>query len=185
MLKKAYKDPKNKYFTILSGECIPLFTYSQVYKKITKSKKSRVNIDHEIETYKETGLYYADQWTILNRKCAKLLINLYSTKKGHAWLKITRPRLCTKDNICYCPDEIFPINWLIYNLGLPSSHNYKKEIRDLPTTFTFWTFKEPHPVKFTYKLMIKMKKEICKSKAIFGRKFHKKAAQSLALNCGK
>ena len=40
MLKKAMKNKENKYFALLSGECIPLFTYPQTYKMITRSKKS-------------------------------------------------------------------------------------------------------------------------------------------------
>ena len=39
--------------------------------------------------------------------------------------------------------------------------------------------------KSFYNKMKKYKRKICKSKAIFGRKFYPKAARKLALTCGK
>ena len=63
----------------------------------------------------------------------------------------------------------------------------RKEIRDIPATYTYWDPQsdEPHPEKFTYTKMKRYKRKICKSKAIFGRKFYPKAARKLALTCGK
>ena len=86
-----------------------------------------------------------------------------------------------------CPDEIYPVNWLIHKLGRRSSKSFKKEIRDIPATYTYWDpqSEEPHPEKFTYTKMKRYKRKICKSKAIFGRKFYPKAASKLALSCGK
>ena len=204
MLKKAFENKNNKYFVLLSGECIPLFTYPETYKMITSSKKSRVNIDiyATLLASKRTNfisLYNADQWVILNRKCAKILMNLKYSKKGRLWVKEARKLLYRDKNdhvsnkndheLAYvlCPDEIFPVNWLVYNLGAPSSNSYKKEIRDIPSTYTFWDPESnaPHPVKFNLKKLSYYKKKICESNAIFGRKFYKLPAKKLALSCGK
>ena len=210
MLKKAMKNKENKYFALLSGECIPLFTYPQTYKMITRSKKSRVNISTDVaidagDVYSLTGLLYADQWVILNRKCAQLMIDLKDSAEGKAWRKKTKKmmylnaqgepscnyKIMSPSNECgyveaLCPDEIYPVNWLIHKLGRRSSKGFKKEIRDIPATYTYWDpeSEEPHPEKFTYNKMKRYKRKICKSKAIFGRKFYPKAARKLALTCG-
>jgi hypothetical protein len=180
LLKSALKDKTNKYFAILSGECIPLFTYNQVYKKITSTKKSRINPTKKVESYHETGLYYADQWVILNRKHARLLVNLTTTESGKKFLKELRERVQN-----YCPDELFPINWFIKHYGKPSSETFRKEFKIGPSTFTFWdeTAGKPHPVKFSTPKMKKFRQKICKSSAIFGRKFNSKAARTLAMTC--
>ena len=151
MLKKAMKNKDNKYFTLLSGECIPLFTYPETYKMITRSKKSRVNISNDVgidagDIYNLTGLLYADQWVILNRKCAQLIIDLKESKEGITWRKKTKKKIfltaegeyacndkqASETNECgyveaLCPDEIYPVNWLIHKLGRRSSKGFKKE----------------------------------------------------------
>lgn len=177
LLKNALKNPKNKYFCILSGECIPLFPFQKVYRKITASKKSRLNVDNSAESYFHTGLYWADQWTILNRKHAKLLVKL-TTKSGKKFVDSILPQI--ED---YCPDEILPINWFVKHYGKPSSSTFKKEIKIAQTTYTYWDGKHTSPVKFTYPRMIKIKKKICSCGAVFGRKFNSKATRELALKC--
>jgi len=178
MLREAMKDRDNKYFALLSGECIPLFTYRQVYRKITSSKKSRVSIDMLAEVYVDTGLYYADQWVILNRKQADLLIKLKTTEKGKKFIKRTMKKIGD-----YCADEILPVNWFIEHYGKPSTSRYKKEIRSIPTTYTYWDNIHTSPKKFTTPQMEKLRKKICTSKAVFGRKFNAKAARELAMTC--
>ena len=232
MLQAALKDKDNKYFVILSDACIPLFKYPEVYKQITRSQKSRINIDSNIVVKDWTGLYYADQWVLLNRKCAELLVEMKTTSQGRAWLRAIKTRkkapdgnfenlgLCgpvedcitptdceelvpspkrvgrgvlpgilgypVSDAECFCPDEIFPINWFIYKFGVPSSKLYKKNIRDMVTTYTYWDpyANERHPEKFTLTKMQKFRRKICESKAIFARKFNKNAAEQLAMSCG-
>lgn len=186
MLREAYKDPKNKYFCLLSGECIPLFTFPELFKRITKSKKSIVNIDYTAEIYKSSKLYYADQWVTLNRHCAKILIDLYDTKEGKKFTKYLDKRMCT-DVYCSCPDELYPINWFVHKFGKPYTQGFKKHIKVHPSTFTYWDPKssQPHPIRFSTPKMKKMRKEICESKALFARKFNNKAARELALNCNQ
>jgi hypothetical protein len=182
LLKTAYKDPGNKYFCLLSGSCLPLLDYAQTYKKIFSSKKSRINIDMTSEAYIDTGLYYADQWVILNRKHAKLLISLVDTVSGKKYKKEMKKELCVEDS-CYCPDELYPINWFAYNYGKPSTTAFKKEFLLRQSTYTYWDGKMPHPIKFTYPKLLKFKSKICKSGSIFARKFNDKAAKNIGMGC--
>ena len=87
MLKNALKDKNNQYFAILSGACLPLYDFAKTYRMITGSKKSRVEINYDAAVYKETGLYYASQWMILNRECAELLVKLRTTVGGKKYYR--------------------------------------------------------------------------------------------------
>ena len=178
MLKKAYKDENNKYFVLLSGDCIPLYDYWRVHKKITSSSKSRINIDYGASVYYETGLLYADQWVVLNRKCAKLLIDLRDTEAGKEYMRYLKSAI----NV-YCPDEVYPVNWFVKKFGKPSSERFKKEIRNVVTTYTQWSNDNVSPDVLDVEDVKKLKGEICKSKAIFGRKFTKEAAEKIAMSC--
>jgi hypothetical protein len=183
LLRAALENKDNQYFTILSGECIPLFNYEETYKNITSSNKSRINIDYDAEVTIDTGLLYADQWILLTRKDAELLVKLKTTEAGKKFAKKLKLEICTGD-VCYCPDEVYPINWFVHNYGSPNSAEFKKHFRVMPTTYTFWDGKKPHPIKFQNPKMLEKKKTICQSGAIFGRKFNPKAARCLALKCG-
>ena len=172
MLKKALQDPKNKYFVLLSGECVPLYGFWETYKKIMSSKKSRINVARHTEVTEETGLLYADQWVLLNRKHAKLLVNLKDTKEGKNWVRTIKKII--KD---FCPDELYPINWFVHKIGKISGSDFKKNFNTIPTTFTKWDNIHPHPIKFNTPNMSKYKHDICNSKALFARKFNPKAGR--------
>ena len=79
MLKKALKNKSNKYFALLSGACIPLFTFNKTYHKINKTKKTRMSY-YKLNLFNKEKTYYADQWVILNRKTSKGLLRLYNPK---------------------------------------------------------------------------------------------------------
>ena len=160
------------------------------------------------KVYDFTGLYYADQWMILNRKSANILIELEQTRLGKKWTKYANNMLCwgkdylpttvdklrkytakkysirssVNKQLCLCPDEIFPINWFVFRLGTPSSKKFKKLFNLAPTTFTKWDGKNPHPIEFdiTDVLLNKITiKEMRKNESLFARKFSKRAAKSL------
>lgn len=184
LLKKAYKDPTNKYFALLSGDCIPLYDFWEVFRRITRSTKSRVNYKMTTACSKELGLYYADQWMILNRKCAKILISIMETKEGTEFRKELRARLLEPE-ICHCPDELFPMAWFVKKLGPVSSPAFKKEIRKMETTYTHWLAVKDRPMKISNFSLYKMtKKAICGTDAVFGRKFTSFAADKFAMTCG-
>ena len=184
MLKAALKDKNNQYFAILSGSCIPLYDFEKTYRMITGSKKSRVEINYNAAVYKETGLYYASQWMILNRDCAELLVKLRTTQDGKKFYRKTQRTL---DNAMdpSCPDEIYPINWFIKHFGKPHTKGFKKQIRDKASTFTEWdpTPGTAHPYTLSRNDVKKLRGKICDSKAVFARKFTKTGAKKIAMTC--
>ena len=180
MIKEGLKDKTNKYFLILSGECIPLFTFWETYKKVTASKKSRMNINKDTGLYSETNLYYSDQWVVLNRKCAEILTELVDTRRGQNFEDNIRDRL-----ELHCPDETYPINWFVNVLGHPRSKKFKEQIQNKITTYTYWGENSLHPLRFNYRQVVKMKKDICESGALFARKFNSKAARNFSMTCGQ
>jgi hypothetical protein len=190
LLKEALKDQNNQYFVLLSGDCIPLYNYNETYRRITSSKKSRINPNVNNIAYQDTGLYYADQWTILTRKHAKLLLSMKETKSGKTFLENTKKRLtyCDRESgLCYdyCPDELYPLNWFVAHYGKPYTSTFKKEFHTGPSTYTYWDLvnKEPHPEKFTLRKMRNFKDKICKSRALFARKFMPNAGKELGMKC--
>ena len=78
MLKKSLRNPDNKYFALISGSDIPLYTYSETYKKITASSKSRIKYElYDGNVFEDRNdIYNAHQWVILNRETAMDYIKL-------------------------------------------------------------------------------------------------------------
>lgn len=178
MLREALKDPNNEYFILLSGECIPLFGFQETYNKITSTNKARINININAKPAVATGLLWADQWVLLTRPTAIELIKLMTTKQGHDF--ITKIR---KIKGSYCSDELYPVNWFAYKYGNPNSIKFRKYFDILPTTYTYWDGKSPHPVKYDVETMRKDYNKICGSKALFARKFEQDAGAELSGTC--
>ena len=202
MLKKALKDPNNKYFALLSGSCIPLYNYSETYKKITSTSKARIEYDNIPYNVFENrkGVYNGHQWVILNRDVATQYIRLYDPSDVKAKKFIKKFRNIYKENgisvgrkkavkspehtwLGGCPDEIYPINWFVEVYGKNLSKHIKKQM----TTYTSWDFdKDPdHPEVFNIRTVKKAKREICARGHIFARKFTYDAAKYIAMKCGK
>lgn len=202
MLKKALINPNNKYFALISGADIPLYTYSETYKKITSTSKTRMSfqLDDGNVFEERDDIYNAHQWVILNRETAMDYLKLVDPKNSKSKKFIQKFRKIYKENgvsvgrkkaiknddstwLGGCPDEIYPINWLkeLY------SRNLSKHISNQMTTYTAWDFeKDPdHPEIFNIKTVKKAKKEICGRGHIFARKFTEDAADYIGMNCGK
>ena len=185
MLKEGLRDKNNHYFALLSDECIPLFNHEKTRRKIIASKKSRINIEFENKVFKRFGIYYADQWTILNREHAELLVKLQTTQKGKNFMKKMRKANYDEETgVSYsCPDELDPVNWFVEHYGKPKSIEFKKHFKVCMSTYTKWKEGFSSPIKYTAPQMEKDRDIICQSGAIFGRKFNSKAARELAMNC--
>jgi galactoside 2-L-fucosyltransferase 1/2 len=203
MLKKALGNSSNKYFALISGSDIPLYTYPETYKKITSSSKSRITYErHDGNVFEDRNdIYNGHQWVILNRETAMDYIKLVDPKNRKAKAFIQKFRNIYKENgvsvgrkkaiksqdstwIGGCPDEIYPINWLIYLYG---RKNISKHVSNQMTTYTKWDFeKDPdHPEVFNIRTVKSARKEICDHGHIFARKFTEDAADYIAMNCGK
>ena len=104
MLKEAMKNTDNKYFVLLSGDCIPLYSFNDIYNKITNSSKALMEFVKKTSKFNKK-YYYSSQWVVLNRKVAQLYIdmgeNLNWSLKNYE--KLWKPQ---------CPDEVLPIEWV-------------------------------------------------------------------------
>jgi len=181
MLKAALKNKNNKFFCIISGSCIPLYNCKDTYKKITSINKGRYQIDRKAKVYLENKVYYASQWSIINRKIAREIVKLQSTE-GKKFIKNF------ENNLKYskyksCPDETYPINWLIKKYGSPSSKKFKDNIKQQMTTYTKWKKDACSPLTLSGPYVKKNKKKICTSGSIFARKFTKNGAKEIAMKC--
>jgi hypothetical protein len=163
MIKEALKDKENKYFILLSGECIPLFTFNTIYNEIFSDKRSRIYIEH-IDDY-----YYNHQWMILNLKCAKLFSNI----EKH--IEVLREIYYGINK--HCPDEIYPIYYLLKMLN---NKQFTNNIMNIPVTYVSWIPGKTHPKRFRKN---DTTKEICLSKALFARKFFKNSVDNVAMKC--
>lgn len=201
MLKKSLTNPNNKYFVLISGTDIPLYTYPETYKKIVASSKSRITYEkYNGNVFEDRNdIYNGHQWVILNRETAMDYIKLVDPKNRKAKVFIQKFRKIYKDHgvsvgrkkaiksddttwMGGCPDEIYPINWLVELYG----RNISKHVSNQMTTYTSWDFeKDPdHPEIFNIKTVKRFKKEICGRGNIFARKFTEEAANYIAMNCG-
>ena len=202
MLKKGLENINNQYFVLLSGSCIPLYTYKETYKKILSTPKTRMTYEkYDGNVFEDRNdIYNAHQWVILNRETAKDYINLCDSENNEATKFIKNFRKLYKENgvsvgnkkaskspdttwLGGCPDEIYPINWLHKLYG----RNLSKHVKNQMTTYTSWDFdKDPdHPETFNINTVKRAKKEICSNGHIFARKFTTDAAKYIAMNCGK
>jgi len=203
MLKKAFKNTNNKYFALLSGSCIPLYTYDETYKMILSTDKARMEYQKIAGNVFEDrrDIYNGHQWVIFNREVAKDYIRLSDKKDLQAQKFLNKFRNIYKENgvtvgnhkatydhdtttwLGGCPDEIYPINWFseLYK------KNLSKHVKNQMTTYTLWDFEKDssHPEIFNIKTLNKYKKDICGKGHIFARKFTRDAADKIAMQCGK
>ena len=203
MLKEALKDKDNKYFVFVSGTCLPLYNFNTTFKKITSSKKARFFYDWDYPFDSDDKCcYYSDQWCILNRKVAKDLIKLFTTKKGKKHIHTQRKRYkdhgvivspdkkfsyltgprCS-DWVGKCPDELYPINWLIELYGKPSSQRFQKNIKYQESTFVEWDANANHPLQLNQYQVDEMWEDMCNGESIFARKFRGNAAKMIGMSC--
>ncbi len=170
MLKEALKDPENEYFVLLSGECIPLYTFDKTYQKIINEPRTRIEIFNlpNFPNSKKTHLY-GSQWVIVNRRDA---INLMSIKKHYDSLRDV------VDKYGHCPDEMYLIHYLKKLYG-NSLYNF---VKNKIVTYTEWDKEASHPKVFIHENI--NKKKMCDSDALFARKFlDYDIAKEIAMKC--
>jgi galactoside 2-L-fucosyltransferase 1/2 len=207
MLKKALKNTDNKYFILISGTDIPLYTYPETYKKILSTGKARIHYMRELDNVFEDSddIYNHHVWVILNREVAKQYIRLSDRKDKKAYDFVKRFRKLYEEHgnpmkrgvienpthdygwLGSCPDEVYPINWLVELYGQYTSVKFKKNIKYSMPTYSAWDFKKDpdHPKIFNIRTVKRAKKEICGNGHIFARKFTSDAAKWIAMQCGK
>jgi len=183
MLKKALKKKTNTHFAILSGSCIPLYDYATTYKKIMSTDRARINFWSDPKQ-KKYGLKFASQWVILNRETATAMVRLIDKSDTTAQTFLHRMEDIKAENtrnnvMMHCPDETYPINWLIKLYGKKVS----KHVLKRNTTYTLWEGDNDSPTKLNVTKVKNYREEICKSGALFARKFTKAAATLIGSGC--
>lgn len=182
LLKEALKDKNNKHFIFLSNSCIPFKNFEYIYNNLLISK-SYFNLFPHIECFPRCDvlLNYIDskyiqkasQWSILNRKHSKLMIDTDNPEH------LNLLDLC--DHI-YAPDEHYYIIKLFLN-------NLEDEIittfnsTNDATTFVNW-----HSMSYRYASNQELKNYnyildeeiiyLLRSKCFFGRKFNPESINS-------
>ena len=183
MIKKALKKKTNTHFAILSGSCIPLYDYQTTYKKIMSTGRACINFWSDPKQ-KKHGLKFASQWVILNRETATAMVRLVDKNDTKAQTFLNRMENIRDENnrndiTMHCPDETYPINWLIELYG----KNVSKHVLKRDTTYTLWEGYNDSPTKLTVPKVKHYREEICKSGAVFARKFTKAAAILIGSGC--
>ena len=171
MVKEALKDKSNKFFVLLSGECIPLYTFDKIYENIISDGRSRINVYERVKKRPVIKEIYADQWILLNKKMAKKFISI--TEHYDELRKFV-------DMGLHCPDEIYPIYFFLDSFFTKDGKDGKDATRKV-VTYTKWSNGGMHPMKFNknnYDIQ-----EICGSGALFARKFFMTAAKEVAMAC--
>lgn len=200
LYKEALKESDHVYFCLLSNSCVPLYSFDDIYKRITSSKKSRIDIERKFRT----NGYFGSLWSILNRKCAKDAIRLSNKqeKKVQNFLKNHKERYrsvgikfdkkgsiisdnldaeCPKNMACHCPDETYLINWFVTLYGRPSTPLFKKHILNTETTFVHWddSISIEHPITFNRSNLKKYINKMYSGDALFARKFTSSASMMI------
>ena len=164
MFREALRNKNNKHFILLSGECIPLYSFNHIYKELMKDGRTRIDYKYD-ENYDS---YCQSQWMSLNRDSAKVFINIEAHYGDLEKIEHT-----------HCPDEIYPIHFLMDHLK-----NFDENISNKSLTYTKWSPTAMHPFKFNQvNLNDKEIRKICESKSLFARKFFKTAAGKIAMKC--
>jgi hypothetical protein len=160
MIKHGLKDPDNKYFILVSGECVPLYTFSTMRQKIFKEPRSILDIIKF-----DDGHYYNSQWMIISRSLAHMFIKMpvYYNKFKHLDI--------------HCPDETYPVYYLLDILG----NSFDKHVINKPVTYTVWKKGIPHPLRLRKKDIVL--NNICDSGALFSRKYYKNSVDDVAMRC--
>lgn len=200
LYKEAIKDPRNKYFALLSGTCIPVRTFSYFYRRVTNSKKGMLSWE-KLDPYKITDedyipfiksakctktlisekivgapLYTAHQWKILSRSNVRDFLSMLQDK---VFLKVFKR--CIKvvpDNLA--PDELMFANYLKNKYGCLG-----KVVRSAGITYVEFPKDAVHP-KQLFNITNRLRQEICDIGALFARKFSRrndKLIEQLPVKC--
>ena len=191
LFKEALKDTQNKHMILLSGSCIPIYTFDEIYKDLIHTTKSRIHSRY----INESNVYANSQWLSLYRSDALSIVRLLNKKDIVAqkflkfWLPETRMDGDGFLSGYLGPDEIFPINWFIYvygnsskkvfDLDAPRSEvimsiytsKFQKHIDMSSITYAYFKKGLSSPEILSNMKISKKKKEIICSHGLFARKF--------------
>ena len=170
LLKEAYKNKHNEYFTLCSNSCVPLYSFNKYIQYINsfKNKLSFFNFKEEIISNEINIISKTSQFWILNREDVEVIL-----KNSNKYLKIFKNKAFIKKYITgkSAPDELYFLTLL------------KNEIKDykynnILSTYTKWFYnyvRAKHPLtylNFTQEDMKEFKKEHSFFVRKIGESFH-------------
>jgi hypothetical protein len=176
MFQYAFEhDLENNKFILLSGSCIPLKSFNDIYNKLTNTTKGFFNISPHDQCFPNCDSLLDDipreyvgkssQWCILNRLLVEKLAYKDTTIIKKLFQKI------------YAPDEVYYYTFIKFE-HLENEIETTPNIAEGATTFTNW---EGMSYKYVSKIGIQNYREISideilfllNSPCLFGRKFLK------------
>ena len=187
LIRGALDDPKCTHCVFLSQACVPLRTLSETLYHIVKSKKTRFG-SPDSNTYDDLSgtnmTYRASQWSLMTRHCMKAMTRLQDTPEGIQWEQSVHRKINRKD--VECPDEVYPINWLLETLG---RNEFKKHVQLAnPITFAYFHPRKDSisPSPMTARTAKKVLNTLPKKVAwLFVRKFTPHAAREYAFSLSR
>lgn len=204
---EAYKKTSNKFFILVSDTCIPIRSFTYVYKRLMRNLDKGIApfraIDKWSVKYSSPDefqpfipsescinkmklrsmigktLYAIDQWKILSRKNVK---DFRDMMKNKTFVRIFTSCIeIVPDSLA--PDELMFANYLRYKY----SDNLGKHLRYGLVTFVDFVGKAIHPVNYK-NLTVTVAGNVCFNNAMFARKFIKhnpKIAKKIPVKCYK
>lgn len=169
LLEEALKNNDNSHFIFISNSCIPLKSFNHLYNflnedysyfNMAKHETCFPRCDHALNYIDKKYIQKASQWSILNRKHAKLMLE---DDKYLEWFK----------NV---PDEHSYITNIFVN-NLQNEIITTSNLANDATTFTNWTGMDyKYPSEYGLKNYSMISEEelvyLLNSKCLFGRKFN-------------
>lgn len=184
LYRKAYKNPSNKFFILLSGTCAPVRTFEHTYRRLFSNTYKGIIAWRDIgkidyynpspfkiggrcdKWLRKYGLYkdpyYAgDQWKALSRHNVRDFFEMF--RHSDYVNLFTRCIDIVPDSLA--PDEFMYINFLAWKYH----GKLNRHVRNRLVTFVDFEGKAVHPV--TYRQITRYLKDgLCETNALFVRK---------------
>lgn len=189
MVKEALKDPDNKYFCIISGACLPLFSFPVLYKKLFRHSQARIYFPKRrtlVFKNESKKIHPHYQNVILNVPVAKQFVRLGNKKDRTAqkylkWIRGLYKKHRKNDTwVEWCEDEVFLGQWLIHVYGGFRSKRFNNQIISVQSTYAEFKPGADHPIIFSKQMLTTKKLNQIKRESFFGRKFKKSGAEYIA-----
>jgi len=184
LFKEALKNKNNKHMVLLSGSCVPIYSFNDIYNDIMSKDTSRI---HARYLGSSLNVWANSQWISLYYKDAQSLVrildknDIVAKKFLKFWLKATKTDGNGILSDFLGADETFPINWFLY-LQTGSFFNNKTSIKLLKnidiscTTYAYFKKGATSPENLSESLLNKTSKmssneiKACNN-CLFARKF--------------
>jgi len=192
---EALKNKNNKHIILLSGACIPIYSFDHIYNELMSDNKSRIHGKY----LREHNIWAASQWMTLSRDDALSITRLLDPDDKVAfdfkkyWIRQTDTNGRGFLSGSLGSDEVMPINWFIYIYSLKdnlkkgliysqklepkliknaiNSNDFQKHIKIACTTFAYFKKNATSPINFSNKHNLGEKMDIMCNNCIFSRKF--------------